>query len=115
MEKRISVGDLVMVVRCCCDAIVIRDRALGAPWRVKSLDQPELIKCRYCWRTWTEAFAVSIGAFGNGCVHAPLSWLKRIPPISELEGQRDASGLDVRQPSTEEFERMVKKMQETIK
>jgi len=79
MDKPIAVGDLVQVVRGCC---AVR---LGKVWTVEkivNLGNFTNTACDFCG-------APQFGlAAGNWTVNegAPLSFLKRIPPLSELEG-----------------------------
>jgi hypothetical protein len=82
MDKPISVGDLVVIVRECCGV----DSELGSVFRVSAI------------LTLTAYHADGCGYFYNGpCAEAddgeqphgiPLHWLKRIPPLSELEGEK---------------------------
>ena len=82
MEKPISVGDLVMVVKSCCDDA----DALGEIFLVAGIREKGT-RCRHCFQRNNCAHAGSIFNFTAG---VPLSWLKRIPPLSELETKRTA-------------------------
>lgn len=80
MDRPIQVGDLVQIVRwphkCTPQSGWPR---LGTPFVVEAIDT---CCCGICGER------TGIGA-GNGLGRgAPLSWLKRIPPLEELEGQR---------------------------
>jgi hypothetical protein len=82
MDKPISVGDLVVIVRECCGV----DSELGSVFRVSAIS------------TLTTYHDEGCGYFYRGlCVEAddgerphgiPIHWLKRIPPLSELEGEK---------------------------
>lgn len=83
MSETIKVGDLVQIVRwSCCGAY------LGAIFRVVEVDSYGMPpRCRQCGadiQHKTFAFEGSGIAFWA----APLSWLKRIPPLDELEGEK---------------------------
>jgi hypothetical protein len=80
MDKPISVGDLVMVVQWpCCGA------ALGDIFVVANFfTSPGFHSCNKCWREIPKDFAVGPGSPGTRC-GAPPAWLKRIPPIEELD------------------------------
>lgn len=76
----IKVGDLVMVIRWCCAS-----GPQGAIFTVAGVANTQTHQCRHCWEYLpVETFPVSAGApeVRNG---APISWLKRIPPLDELE------------------------------
>jgi hypothetical protein len=84
-DRPIQVGDLVQVVRGHeCD--------LGSTFRVGQIREPTLWgwicpKCS-CIDRSPELWA------DRGDEHgAPLSWLKRIPPLDELEGERTQENL----------------------
>jgi hypothetical protein len=84
MSEPIKVGDLVMYTRSCCmgfrDGINI--------FRVAAFQSPSYsprYSCACCKADLPiEAYAAQ-AADESG---APLSWLKRIPPLSELEGEK---------------------------
>lgn len=83
-DKPISVGDLVQVVRTDCKKSA--DLALGKIGRVDSIGVlPARFGpfCEFC----KQRYAVSELATVQGW-YPPLSWLKRIPPLSELEGEK---------------------------
>ena len=77
MSEQISVGDLVVIVRAshCCG----RDKTLGRIFTVEAISSTNY-QCRRC-KVITEA---SLCAWRDGWV-VPLSRLKRIPPLAELE------------------------------
>ena len=77
----IEVGDLVVVVHHCCaggDGV----HALGRIFRVVTLEDYPLgaWECHSCKQTGRDMRAVGANGF-----FAPLSWLKRIPPLGEIE------------------------------
>ena len=82
MSKEIRVGDLVQVVRWpCCGARV------GHVDEVMDLDSYKLAStCMYCGRVDKHP-VLPIVITRRGWIW-PLEWVKRIPPLSELEGQR---------------------------
>lgn len=89
MSEKIAVGDLVVVVRqdCCT-------KYLGRVFRVMTMDKTPL-KCYGCGTM--HAISVIAGSNltnGNLC-WAPASWLRKIPPLSELEGQHTQETLRV--------------------
>lgn len=72
----IKVGDLVVVARSCC----IRASALGSIFSVAAIGMNTTM-CRYCKTEYRETHAAEVTNFIAG---VPLSWLRRIPPLSEL-------------------------------
>lgn len=85
-EKPIGVGDLVMVVRCCCVWAVA-----GRPiFKVVEIDpgineNGDLWQCEGCGKLMPpEPHAES-----DTTMH-PVSWLKRIPPLEELDEVRQS-------------------------
>ena len=88
MTERISVGDLVMVVRGHECAVAILG---GVPRRVYGF-RPQTgggWVCPSC-RKRDIAPSATIGArlFQGGDSAIPLAWLKKIPPLSELESEQ---------------------------
>lgn len=83
MSEPIKVGDLVCVVRdkCC-------GRRLGLTFVVGEIWDGGKRKgsCFYCGFKPREAIACSDNSPDS--LGAPLSWLKRIPPLSELESEK---------------------------
>jgi hypothetical protein len=78
----IKVGDLVAIVNACCS--VVAAEGLGAHFVVASIKHRDMM-CSACgWRQ--EGLAAFpdhkiLGKFDR----APVVWLKRIPPLDELE------------------------------
>ena len=95
-DRPIQVGDLVMIVRGHPCAVQIRG---GMPYRVQEI-VPQAGGGWTCNKCGERDIAKSdlYGAAlwhtipGNGI---PLSFLKRIPPLDELEGQRTEETLKV--------------------
>lgn len=85
MDKPISVGDLVQVVRppTCPEAPV--DSGLGHTFVVEGIRDHTAGMCAYCNDLHTHGPAL-FAADGNGLW--PLRRLKRIPPLGELEGEK---------------------------
>lgn len=90
MNERIRLGDLVRVVRWpCCG------RFVGTIFKVTDMGVfPDSIQCGPRGGGCMTEHAVSMQAWacddsipdGTGrCKVAPVAWLKRIPPLSELE------------------------------
>lgn len=82
MDKPISIGDLVVVVKpvtCCGSA-----KRLGWIFRVDHM-QGGPNYCGQCKANWGES--LDVWARGSSwCV--PVANVKRIPPIGELEGEK---------------------------
>ena len=81
-DRQIQVGDLVQVVRWdCCG------HNLGKVATVENIDFVRDTYCIWCGKNYLgvpNADMVLQGGHGElRC--APLSWLKRIPPLEELE------------------------------
>lgn len=82
-------GDLVMVVKACCDrymdgTVIFRVAGMrsGRPAGF----------CNYCWKELPHgAYAADAPQYPG----APVGWLKRIPPLGELEGQRSEDEMDI--------------------
>lgn len=82
MDRPIQVGDLVQVVKSCCD------RHTRSPVFVVSKIFPAGDEeCLFC----DHKFKRVIEAGDEEGWSYPLEWLKRIPPLEELEGvEREA-------------------------
>jgi hypothetical protein len=89
MDKPISVGDLVVVARQhCCSAY------LGKVMTVHAIvSMPAGYHCTQC----SASIGRAIAADGGNSYTFPMAWLKRIPPLSELEGERTQE--DIREPA----------------
>jgi hypothetical protein len=111
-ERPIQVGDLVQVVRSCCD----RAPCYGDIFTVGAIRE-SFTQCSFC-RSANRGLHGGTRIEGNsGVGGVPLEWLKRFPPLEELEGQRTEESLrePKRFPTKEEFSRMVDKMQEALR
>jgi hypothetical protein len=85
----IKVGDLVMVIKVCCDTSV-----LGVPFSVENI-----VNARGQCGTCGKQSSLQMRAEGLRNYSIPFGWLRKIPPLSELEGARDA--LSERTPTKE--------------
>lgn len=85
MDKPIAVGDMIVVVRWPHE----HGNALGHLYRVRAFAQR--CRCEDCKKMFEEP-CVKVSETGS----LPISWVKRIPPLEELEGQRTEESL--RQP-----------------
>jgi len=88
MDKPIAVGDLVQVVKACC-----RKTVLTPVFVVDRMWNPGAgSECAFC-RTNFPIETTAVHAFKPNNHAYPLSWLKRIPPLSELEGVKSEETL----------------------
>ena len=85
MDRPIQVGDLVQVVRWPCCGV-----ALGYTYRVAEFRTWGERQCSKCKALIKATIHAKGGAdpFDGLCPAIPLEWLKRIPPLSELEGEK---------------------------
>lgn len=84
MDKPISVGDLVQVVRSCCTKRVNRPTFIVGEIKGGGGIQFGYSYCSSCMTPMPNVyFAMPAGGMPVG---QPLPWLKRIPPLDELEG-----------------------------
>lgn len=86
MNEPIKVGDLVCILHCCCD-----DEKVGAILQVESIQEIDL-DCMDCGLR--ERTVCSIWHGVNRLWGRPLSWLKKIPPLDELEGEKRDEEID---------------------
>lgn len=77
MSEPISVGDLVVIVRSCCGRLVGRIFIVGEI-------EFQRTRCHKCGWSGGEMH----GSLNQNWWGVPLSWLRRIPPLSELEGEK---------------------------
>lgn len=75
MSEPIKVGDLVMVVKWPHEH---RQKYLGHIFPVQSI--AAYVSCSQCGQLWVEPTAETPTHRG-----VPISWLKKIPPLSELD------------------------------
>ena len=84
MSERIEVGDLVAVVRVCCS----NSKALGLVRTVTGFLDGSVSACSVCHTApsrGTPAATLGIDPADGRIWLVPLSWLKKIPPLKELE------------------------------
>lgn len=81
-DRPIQVGDLVVMVRGC------KPPLYGSIFKVSTIKHRNCNPCSICFRDHSGLFAYSeqLYARTNNC--APFSFLKRIPPLSELESEK---------------------------
>lgn len=94
-DRPIQVGDLVQIVRWpCCGEFLGVVFVVGEIFRHKSHPQ-----CTACKQTIHEATLCLEGnsAPNKDKLCAPKPWLKRIPPLEELEGQKSQE--DMKEPA----------------
>jgi hypothetical protein len=82
----IETDDLVMIVHECDGLRRLGLSCLGSIFTVKRIEHMPL-PCIACGGDHTGLFAIADQEFANGGIQAPVSWLKKIPPLSELEGK----------------------------
>ena len=84
MDRPLEVGDLVVVIRTCC--VNTYKESGGAVGTVKEINNYFSFdgkwQCAYCHKIGD---GQCITAFNAPYTAAPASWLRRIPPLSELE------------------------------
>ena len=93
-NQPIAVGDLVQVVRWpCCGA------SLGRVATVTQIGRRVTIEhgCTTCSTTKTATGASAPAVQVGHELLWPLAWIKRIPPLSELEGVKTQE--DIREPA----------------
>lgn len=94
MDKPISVGDLVQVVRWPCCGI-----SVGYIYVVDRFAPVSSSRCSSC------KAEVPSGSYAESAIDpsdgkrwsTPIPWVKRIPPLSELEGEKTQE--DIREPA----------------
>ena len=83
-DKPISVGDLVYVFRHHdCQPL----RGYGTIFMVESIEPGRNWSC-HCGFKIDDGRPLAFGHIPRGHGFHPLAWCKRIPPLSELEGER---------------------------
>lgn len=80
----IAVGDLVVVVRSHCEGFA--SEAAGVTFIVEEMYNLPRPMCTHCGVRLSDCKAA--GTKGEGGWQIPLQFLKRIPPLSELEGEK---------------------------
>lgn len=91
MSEPIKVGDLVMVVRVCCTAYMDGAGPIFRVHKIHGVGRGST--CAYCGAMLPNTDRATEGAL----VGVPLPWLKRIPPLSELESEKHKE--DLREPA----------------
>lgn len=81
MSEPIKVGDLVMKVRACCDRQLDHWCKAGVPWVVEGFSDAGKCYCQYCGATFLSVTYVLPKQVW-------VNWLKKIPPLSELQGEK---------------------------
>ena len=91
MDKPIEAGDMVQVIRpiSCCGA----DVAIGWTFIVTRIRASPRSRCRHCH----QRFEGGLVAEGHPVGVFDIPRLKRIPPLSELEGEKQKE--DLREPA----------------
>ena len=83
MDKPISAGDLVVIVKRCC---IFNDYGLGVVFRVEQILPISYRTCAVCRTEWYGPWAAAEGQPAGGQIEgAPVGWLRRIPPLEEPE------------------------------
>lgn len=81
MNANIQVGDLVMIVRPDCErAARFVGGRIGKVEAIGTLPTAVSAHCDGCGRRYAVSECTTVGY-----IHPPLSWLRKIPPLSELE------------------------------
>ena len=81
MSQPIQPGDLCIVVRDCCG------EWLGRLISVREIKLIPRLYCDVCYYSIVDSLGVFNAIDGDGKMRrVPLSWLKRIEPLAELEG-----------------------------
>jgi hypothetical protein len=83
MSEEIKVGDLVYVATTCCSGTA--SESLGLIGAVEELELPRYFsctRCTYCLTTFSglHAYLNCSSAYSK----APIGWLRKIPPLTEL-------------------------------
>ena len=81
-DKPIQVGDLVVQIRACCAHELTESPFTGIPFVVNSFFYAEGV-CDHCGSLGKSTFAESDHEFS-----VYVKWLKRIPPLDELESEQ---------------------------
>jgi hypothetical protein len=92
VSEPIKVGDLVILIRTCgCKSKNDVTGYISQVTEIRHADRP----CQCCGKIWPTDVVFPIGQWGDANV--PFSWVKRIPPLSELEGQPTQE--DIKEPA----------------
>lgn len=82
-DRPIQAGDLVVVVKNHCT-----DNGVGLIFRLGKIDENDSFHCRHCRTRLPQYPLLAPISLPYGICWVPLEWLKRIPPLSELEGEK---------------------------
>jgi hypothetical protein len=81
----IKVGDLVMLIKTCgCHT---NTNVAGYISVVSKITAVTDMPCQNCGKQWPSSVNFPIGKWGDACV--PASWVKKIPPLDELEKEQE--------------------------
>ena len=80
MSDSIKPSDLCIVVRDCCG------HWLGAMVTVGGIGRMPSLRCGHCPYVVPCVEPITLNAMGGRMILAPVAWLRRIPPLAELEG-----------------------------
>ena len=99
MSEPIKVGDLVRIVKnhgCTLDR---PHRGIGFITTVERIERAFAYHCKGCDEVVRElnGHMLMYGRTSIGPGYYPLAWVKRIPPLSELEGEKQKE--DLREPA----------------
>jgi len=90
VSEPIKVGDLVMIVRTCCEFPLTEGVRMGLPWRVDVMANLKRSRCPKCGFTDSGSYAGSKDIVRPNWNCAPLEWLKKIdPPKLEQDERHD--------------------------
>lgn len=83
-DRPIQVGDLVAVVKSCCPRV-----AMPSVFKVGQIGTFGFkVPCPFCLSEIDES--IPIAQIDGEAKGRPIAWLKRIPPLEELEGVKTA-------------------------
>lgn len=85
MDEPIKVGDLVAIVRCCCTGY-LDGHSVFVVARIEML--PLAVTPFFCSICDSEIQSEPFATEDPATYGCPVSWLKRIPPLDELEGEQ---------------------------
>ena len=80
----IRVGDVVVVVGSCCERLAAQEPRIGSVHTVEEIEDSFPCYCEHCGFEGVERNVY----FVDSEYGAPLQWLKRIPPLAELQTWR---------------------------
>lgn len=90
-----NVGDLARVVRTC--ECAVSQQFLGRYYTVTAdLGVHHNVVCHYCDRAFDPTHCVSVDSAPDSTV--PRSWLRRIPPLADLESADTITEIESERP-----------------